>query len=165
MNTRTHRRQFLKTSAAIGVGTWFAASAGRAQDTPPSEKLAIAIIGVAGRGGDNMNAVAGENIVALCDVDARNLAKAKERFPQAKTYVDWREAVDHADLDAVVVSTADQVHAPASVWAMRRGLSVYCEKPLAHNVYEARVVQDTYKARRDKLATQMGTQIDRKSVV
>jgi predicted dehydrogenase len=65
--------------------------------------------------------------------------------------------VDQKDLDAVTVSTASQVHAPASCWAMSRGLGVYCEKPLAHDVHEARVVQETYK--KTKVATQMGTQI------
>jgi hypothetical protein len=82
-----------------------------------------------------------------------------KRFPQAKTYDDWRKAVDHKALDAVMVSTTDHTHALASVWAMRRGLSVYCEKPIAHSVHEARVVRETYLANKDKIATQQGTQI------
>lgn len=159
MNQHTTRRTFLKQSALAGVGYWVAAGTSRAKDDSPNEKLNIGIIGVAGRGGANTNGVASENIVALCDIDENRLAKASKRFPKAKTYIDWREALDQKDLDAVVVSTADQVHAFCSVWAMNRGLSVYCEKPLSHSVYEARVVQEKYLQNREKLATQMGTQI------
>jgi len=159
MNRRTTRRSFLKETTAAGVGFWVAAGTASAQDSSPNEKLNIGIVGVAGRGGANTNGAASENIVALCDVDEHRLGKAAQRFPQAKKYIDWRKMVDQKDLDAVVVSTADQVHAPCSVWAMNRDLSVYCEKPLAHSVYEARVVQDKFKEKRARLATQMGTQI------
>ena len=153
MNRRTTRRSFLKETTAAGVGFWVAAGTSSAQDTSPNEKLNIGIIGVAGRGGANTNGVASENIVALCDVDENRLGKASERFPQAKKYIDWRKMVDQKDLDAVVISTADQVHALASNWAMKRGLSVYCEKPLAHSVHEARTVRETYIANRDKDAS------------
>ena len=159
MNHRTHRRQFLQTTAALGAGFWVAGLGRAAESNSPNEKLNIGIIGATGRGGANMGGVASENIVALCDVDAKKLASAAEKYPQAKTYDDWRKLVDQKDLDAVVVSTTDHTHAPASVWAMNRGLSVYCEKPLAHSVYEARVVQEKYNANKGKLATQMGTQI------
>ncbi len=159
MKAPTTRRTFLKQSALTGVGFWVAAGTARAQTDSPNEKLNIGLIGVGGRGRANTGGVAGENIVALCDVDDRNMAKAAERFPDATKYTDWRKAVDQKDLDAVVVSTADQVHALCSIWAMNRDLSVYCEKPLAHSVFEARCVQEKYKEKRDKLATQMGTQI------
>jgi len=151
------RREFLKTSAVIGAGYWIAQSAHAGPSKSPNEKLNIGVIGAGGRGAGNTAGCASENIVALCDVDQRNLAKAAERFPQAKTYRDWRKLLDQKGIDAVIVSTTDHTHAPASVWAMRRGIHVYCEKPLAHSVYEARVVQETYK--RTKVATQMGTQI------
>ena len=154
------RRQFGKVSATA-MGAWTAAPwvmASAAQGSP-NEKLNLAVIGVSGQGGSNLGAVSGENIAALCDIDENNLAAAAKRFPKAKTYVDWRKAVDQKGLDAVVVSTADQVHALAGNWAMRRGLGVYCEKPLAHSVYEAHTVRQTYLANRNKLATQMGTQI------
>jgi predicted dehydrogenase len=159
MSRSTHRRQFLKTTAAISAGCWLSGGTARAARRAPSEKLNIGIIGAAGRGGANLGGVASENIVALCDVNQQNLAGAAQRFPQAKTYSDWRKLVDQKGLDAVVVSTTDHTHAPASVWAMRRGLSVYCEKPVAHSVYEARTVRETYVANKDKIATQMGTQI------
>jgi predicted dehydrogenase len=159
VNHRTHRRQFLQTTAALGAGFWIAGLGRAAESKSPNEKLNIGIIGASGRGGSNLGDVASENIVALCDVDARRLGPAAEKYPQAKKYDDWRKLVDQKDLDAVVISTTDHTHAPACVWAMNRGLSVYCEKPLAHSVYEARVVQEKYNANKGKLATQMGTQI------
>ncbi len=159
MTHQTHRRHFLKTAAVLGTGYFVAGRSCAAESRSPNEKLNIGIIGASGRGAANTNGVASENIVALCDVDSGRLAPAAKRFPQAKTYSDWRKLVDQKDLDAVVVSTTDQTHAFASVWAMNRGLSVYCEKPLAHSVYEARVMQEKYNANKDKLATQMGTQI------
>jgi predicted dehydrogenase len=159
MPCSANRRQFLKTTATISAGYWVAGGVAHAARRSPNEKLNIGITGVAGQGGANMGGVSSENIVALCDIDENNLAGAAKRFPKAKTYVDWRKMLDQKDLDAVTVSTADQVHALASNWAMKRGLSVYCEKPLAHSVHEARAVRETYLANKDKVATQMGTQI------
>jgi len=159
MPTPISRRDMLRASA-VAAGVWTTHGLlPHAQSQSPNEKLNIGIIGVAGRGGGNMSAVAGENIVALCDVDEQRLGKAAERFPQAKQYIDWRKLFDQKDLDAVVVSTTDHTHAFCNVWAMNRDLSVYSEKPLGHSVYEARVVHDKYVAKRDKIATQMGTQI------
>ncbi|NQU22489.1 MAG: Gfo/Idh/MocA family oxidoreductase [Candidatus Nealsonbacteria bacterium] len=159
MTRHTNRREFLKGTAAAGTGFWLAGRAGAQESNSPNEKLNVGIIGVNGRGRANMGGVSKENIVALCDIDENYLNKVKAAHPNAKTYVDWRKMLDQKDLDAVTVSTADQVHALASNWAMKRGLSVYCEKPLAHSVHEARTVRETYIANRDKLATQMGTQI------
>ncbi|MCY2993015.1 MAG: Gfo/Idh/MocA family oxidoreductase [Planctomycetota bacterium] len=159
MKHRTNRRRFLQTTALAGVGVWVASTGSPAQSRSPNEKLNIGIIGSGGRGGSNAGDVSSENIVALADVDANQLEGAGKRFPQAKKYADWRKLLEQKDLDAVVVSTTDHTHALAAVWAMRRGLSVYCEKPLAHSVYEARVMQETYLKNKDKLATQMGTQI------
>ena len=159
MNRRTNRRRFLKNTALAGVGICVVGPGGTAQGRSPNEKLNIGIIGSSGRGGSNTKSVSSENIVALCDVDKKRLAKPAAQFPKAKTYEDWRKLLDQKDLDAVVVSTTDHTHAFACVWAMNRGLSVYCEKPLAHSVHEARVMQDTYKKNKDKIATQMGTQI------
>ncbi len=155
---RPRRRRFLQAAAAVPVGYW-ASGLPAADPAGPNEKLQIGIIGVSGRGAANMAAVAGETIVALCDVDSRRMGAAVGKYPQATNYDDWRGLVDHKGLDAVVISTTDHTHAPACVWAMNRGLSVYCEKPLAHSVYEARVVQEKYLASRGRLATQMGTQI------
>jgi predicted dehydrogenase len=159
MNYRTHRRRFLKNTALAGVGIWAAGTGGLARSASPNEKLNIGIIGASGRGGANTKSVSTENIVALCDVDEKRLQAASLPYPKAKKYGDWRKLLDQKGMDAVVVSTTDHTHAPACVWAMNRGMSVYCEKPLAHSSYEARVMQDTYKRDQDKLATQMGTQI------
>ena len=159
MNARSNRREFLGSTALATAGYWIAGTATAAESTSPNEKLNIGIIGTAGRGGSNLNNVKSENIVALCDIDEKRRAKAEEAFPKAKTYVDWRKMLDQKDLDAVVISTADQVHALAACWAMRRELSVFCEKPLAHSVHEARTVRETYNKYKDKIATQMGTQI------
>jgi predicted dehydrogenase len=153
------RRTFLKRGAATGAGLVVLKSGILKAGQSPNEKLNIAIIGVGGRGGSNMNHVKNENIVALCDVNENNLAGAAKRFPRAKTYKDWRKCLDQKDIDAVVCSTTDHTHAFVNVWAMNRGKHVYCEKPLANSVHEARVVRETYLKNKHKLATQMGTQI------
>ena len=157
MSRTTNRRGFLKSSALAGVGYWMAASSAAAHSRSPNEKLNIGIIGVHSRGAANMAAVASENIVALCDVDENYLAEAAKKYPQAKTYIDWRKMLDQKDIDAVIVSTTEHTHALASVMAMKRGKHVYCEKPLAHSVHEARMMRDVSKQM--KVATQMGTQI------
>lgn len=159
MKRHTTRRRFLKNAAVAGLGVHLAAAGRTGQCRSPNEKLNIGIIGSQGRGASNTRSVSTENIVALCDVDQNRLAKAAQQHPKAKKYADWRRLVDQKDLDAVVVSTTDHTHAFASVWAMNRGLSVYCEKPLAHCCHEARVMQETYLKNKDRLATQMGTQI------
>jgi predicted dehydrogenase len=144
------------------IGFGLAASAGiasRARAQSPNSKLNIAIIGVGGRGGDNMGGVSSETIHTLCDVNPGSLAAAKSQHPGAKTTSDWREVMADSSVDAVVISTADHHHAPAALAAMRSGKHVYCEKPLAHTVREARLMQEEYKKAEGRIATQMGTQI------
>jgi len=165
MAQRVHRREFLK-GAAMAASVFSLSGCASTEKKPlirprtsPNEKLNIGIIGVENRGKANTDQVMSENIVALCDIDAQYLGKASERFPKARTYKDWRELLDQNDVDAVVISTADQVHALAAVKAMKLGKHVYCEKPLAHSVHEARVVRETYLACKGKVATQMGTQM------
>jgi predicted dehydrogenase len=159
MSRRVTRRRLLRSSAALGIGVWISGAASAAPSRSPNEKLNIGIIGCGGRGAANAGAVASENIVALCDVNENNLAKAAEKYPQAKKYIDWRQLLDQKGLDAVVISATDHHNGLASICAMRRGLSVYCEKPGSHNVYEARVKQETYLKNKDRLATQLGTQM------
>jgi predicted dehydrogenase len=159
MTSHTNRRRFLRNAALTGIGVWAAGSAKSVAARSPNEKLNIGIIGAGGRGGANIKGVGSENIVALCDVDEARLEKAAAGFPAAKKYVDWRKLLDQKGIDAVAVSTPDHTHAFVSVWAMNRGMSVYCEKPLAHSVYEARVMQEKYLKNKNKLATQMGTQM------
>jgi predicted dehydrogenase len=145
------RRRFLQGTAAAGLIPCLPATAS------PNDRLNIACVGVGGRGLANLKGVGGENIVALCDVDALNLGKALELHPKAKTHVDFRRMLEEQkDIDAVVISTADHVHAPAAMMAMRLGKHVYCEKPLSHSIHEARVL--AAEAARSKVMTQMGNQ-------
>ena len=143
MKLHSNRREFLKHSALVSAGFWLARSSATAKGRSPNDKLNIGIIGVHSRGAANLKGVETENIAALCDVNEEFLAEAAKKYPQAKTYSDWRKLVDQKDLDAVVVSTTEHTHALASVWAMKRGKHVYCEKPLAHSVQEARVMRET----------------------
>lgn len=160
MSNRMSRRKFLRQTTACAAVT----AAANVMIVPswavsPNEKLNIAVIGVAGRGAANLGGVASENIVALCDVDKNSLDGAAKRFPQAKLYSDFRKMLPEVapQIDAVVVSTPDHTHAAPGVMAMKMGKHCYCEKPLTHCVYEARLMTDLSKANR--LATQMGTQI------
>ncbi len=162
MNKHVTRRRFLgaSTGTALGLGVVAAWPVpGLAKNVGSADKLNLAVIGVAHRGGANLKGVAGENIVALCDVDEKYLAEAGERFPQAQRFVDFRKMFDAMakQIDGVVVSTPDHTHAIPSVMAMRMGKHCYCEKPLTQSVYEARLVTDTAKAQR--VVTQIGTQI------
>ncbi len=153
---RPGRRTFLRATAAAGGAVWAAGPAIlRAQR---GEKLRLAVIGCGGRGRANLEAVAGEHIAALCDVDRNILARAAAAHPGARTEVDFRRLFDRpGDFDAVVVSTAEHTHAFATLPALQLKKHVYCEKPLTHNVYEARIVREA--AARAGVATQMGTQI------
>jgi predicted dehydrogenase len=155
------RRQFLSNAAAAaGVFTIVPRCVlGGPRRIPPSEKLNIAGIGVSGQGGSDLRAVSSENIVALCDVDWRHAAGTFKRYPKAKKYWDFRRMLEEEDknIDAVVVATPDHIHAPASIMAIKMGKHVYCEKPLAHDVFEVRKL--TEAARRHKVMTQMGIQI------
>jgi len=161
MKTRritTNRRVFLQTATAIGAGLTILPSGALGGPDAPSNKLNVALIGVGGRGRAHYGAVGGENVVALCDVDDRAIAKAAEKFPGAKHYCDWRKCLDQKDIDAVVCCTTDHTHAFIANWALNRDMHVYCEKPLANCVHEARVVREKYLAKKDKVATQVGMQ-------
>lgn len=123
-----------------------------------NDKLEIAIIGCGGRGGSNMRSVESESIVALVDVNEKNLARAAERHPGARREIDFRRLYDAAgQFDAVVVSTCEHTHAMATLPALQLGKHVYCEKPLTHGIWEARQIRQA--AAEAKVATQMGTQI------
>ncbi|MCS7022204.1 MAG: Gfo/Idh/MocA family oxidoreductase [Gemmataceae bacterium] len=123
------------------------------------ERLRLAIIGVNNRGAANLAAVASENIVALCDVDEEWSAAARQRFPQAAFFTDYRRLFDkmQAQIDAVVISTPDHQHALPTAIALVLGKHVYCEKPLTLTVHEARLVRQLATTRR--CITQMGIQI------
>lgn len=154
--SRSSRRSFLGRGSLAAGGALMLRPYGK-RLMAATNKLNIAVIGVAGRGGDNLNEVAHENIVALCDVDARHLAAAVQRHPSARAFYDFRRMLEGTDIDAVVIGTPDHTHAVCAVAALQTGRHVYCEKPLARTISEVRRM--TVLAREHRRVTQMGTQI------
>ncbi len=155
------RRRFLTVagSAAAGVMVVPRHVVAASGQTPPSERLNIAGIGVGGMGAGDIDAVApGNNMVALCDVDMRHAAGTFKKFPDAKQYRDFRRMFDDMEkqIDAVVVATPDHCHAVAAMAAIKRGKHVYCEKPLAHSIGEVRALMAA--AKEYKVVTQLGNQ-------
>ena len=158
MSNQMNRRGFLQSTAAAAATGYFVGSAPANRPPGPNEQIRLAIVGVNGRGGGNLNGVAHEGIVALCDVDENRAADARRRFPRAEYHADFRRMLDRQrNIDAVVISTPDHTHAVVGMAALRAGKHVYCEKPLTHSVHEARQMIET--ARRQRAKTQMGTQI------
>lgn len=154
--SRFSRRSFLKTTS----GTMIAAALIPRTAWGANERVNVGCIGVGGKGAGEVSdiAAAGGNIVALCDVDQVRGKKSFEKFPNARRYADFREMLEkeNKNLDAVTVSTPDHTHARASIMAMRMGKHVYCQKPLTHTVWEARLMTKT--AQETGVATQMGNQ-------
>jgi predicted dehydrogenase len=154
------RREFLGGAAAAAAFTILPRHVlGGPGRTAPSEKLNVACIGNGGMGASDTGQVGTENIVALCDVDWRRAAATFKKFPKAKKYRDFRRMLDKEDknIDAVTVSTPDNTHAVAAMMAIKMGKHVYCQKPLAHDVFEVRRL--TEEARKQNVMTQMGIQI------
>ena len=153
------KREFIKLSALLTTG---AVLPTRLWGLSQQDKLRTAHIGLGAMGMGDLNAIASHDaveVVALCDVDAKNLAAAQKLHPKAKTYTDYRIMLNKLvnQIDAVVVSTPDHTHAPASMMAMSMDKPVYCQKPLTHHVSEARAMK---KLAKDKnLPTQMGIQV------
>jgi len=159
MSPGTSRREFLKSSALAMAGTLGAPFVATAANQ--GEKLKLAVVGAGGRGGAGMGAARGELLVAVADVDPKRAGKgldnARKQFPELKVYTDYRELFDkHKGLDAVWVATPDHSHFPASIRALEAGAGVYCEKPLTHELWEARKLREVAEAK--KLPTQMGNQ-------
>jgi predicted dehydrogenase len=157
MTTHPTRRQFIKHTSFAAAALLLGARSARGRKISPNDKLNIGAIGVAHQANYDISNVASENIVALCDVDDNFLAAAKQKFPGAKTYNDFRRLLDQKDIDAVVIATPDHTHAVATAAALHSGRHVYCEKPLTRTISECRIV--TELARKKKLITQIGTQI------
>jgi len=127
----------------------------------PSDRLNLAAIGAGGKGSSdikNASVDGRERVRALCDIDFSGSAKRSvENFPKAKLYNDYREMLDkEKNIDAVTISTPDHVHGPAAAYAMERGIHVYVQKPMTHNIREARLL--TEMAREKKIVSQMGNQ-------
>ncbi len=142
---------------SLSAGVWSEVAAEESRS--PNEKLKILCVGTANRAAANIDALKEQDLVALCDVDSNYLRRAARQFPAAKQYADYREMIDaEADTaDAIMVGTSDHHHATATTRAIAAGLHVYCEKPLAHTVQEARLVSQAAAAK--GVATQLGTQI------
>ena len=148
---RITRRNFIGQTSALLTASAFAAPAIlRAQDV--NSKLNVASIGVGGMGDYSVNGVKRENYLAMCDVDGARAKKNFEAFPNAKKFTDFRKLLDEfgSKLDAVTVSTPDHIHAAAAVAAMNRGINVYCEKPLGHDVGEVRKMIEIANAKKLK---------------
>jgi predicted dehydrogenase len=152
------RRQFLKSIAVTGAAGWVLPRLRLFGADAPSNKLNIALLGTWGRAEAHFDVLARENVVAICDVNAKHLAFGASRFPKATTYADWRRCLEQKDIDAVVCCTLDHTHAFIANWSLNRGKHIYCEKPLANSVEEARLIRATWLKCRDRLATQVGTQ-------
>src|SRR5882757_2677085 len=156
------RRKFIRDSAVV-AGSFFIVPRhvlGRGF-IAPSDKLNIAGIGVGGKGKSDLAEFAKSpkvNIVALCDVDDRQAVDSRKSFPNAKYYKDFREMLDKEkkNFDACSISTPDNLHAVATLAAMQLGKHVYTQKPLTHDIFEARTL--TEAAKRYKVITQMGNQ-------
>lgn len=160
MSHRLGRRRFIQAASLAGFGIRVINTSASAVDRQsPNERLRFACIGVGGKGRSDTDHVGslGE-VVALCDIDSDFLGKKAEDFPKAKKYRDFRKMLEELapKIDGVTVSTPDHTHAVAAVMAMKLGKPVYCQKPLAHSAYEARVMRET--AAKMKVATQMGNQ-------
>ena len=151
------RRYFMMSSAALAAGAATTARAKRS--VSPNEKLNVAGIGVGGKGDSDVRSMAdGNNIVALCDVDERRASATFKRFDKAPKYKDFRVMLDkeHKNIDAVTISTPDSTHAVAAMAAMELGIHVFVQKPLTHDIHEARML--TEAARKYNVATHMGNQ-------
>ena len=154
--TQTYsRRGFIGTSAAAT----FAFTVLPSRVWGANERLHFAGVGVGGKGSGDIDQAGNlGDVVAICDIDDNSLNSKAKKFPDAKRYNDFRVMLDEMgqDIDAVTVSTPDHTHAPAAARAIQMGKHVYCQKPLTHSVYEARLLRDL--ARKHKVATQMGNQ-------
>ncbi|MDZ4700172.1 MAG: Gfo/Idh/MocA family oxidoreductase [Rhodothermales bacterium] len=161
--SNSSRRAFIKTGV-IAASTFYIVPRhvlGGVGYTAPSDQLNLAAIGAGGKGASdirNASVNGRERVAALCDVDfSGSAAKSVEAFPKAKLYKDFRVMLDtEKDIDAVTISTPDHVHGLAAAFAMARGKHVYVQKPMTHNIREARML--TQMARTQKVVTQMGNQ-------
>lgn len=159
LSSSLSRREFVGAAALAAAFTFVPKRVlGGAGVDSANNKLNIAGIGVGGRGASDIQGVSSQNIVALCDTDLRRASGTIKKFPNARIYRDFREMLDkeHKNIDAVIIGAPDHIHAPASIMAMRLGKHVYCEKPMAHTIFEARRM--TQVAKETGVVTQMGNQ-------
>lgn len=150
--SKNSRRNFIKNASVAAVGFYILPRhvLGGSGFIPPSDKLNIAGIGIGGKGESDIAEFAKSpkvNIVSLCDVDDTMAVKSRAAFPKASYFKDYREMLDKEgkNIDAVSVSTPDHTHAVAPFDAMQRGKHVYVQKPLTHDIYEARILTEAAK--------------------
>ena len=162
MKGNSSRRNFIKNASLAGAGFFIVPRhvLGRGF-IAPSDKLNVAGIGAGGKGEDDLSEFAKSpkvDIVAFCDVDDRQAVNSRKSFPKANYYKDFREMLDKEknNIDACSISTPDHTHAVATIAAMQLGKHVYTQKPLTHDIYEARAL--TEAAKKYKVVTQMGNQ-------
>jgi hypothetical protein len=172
MARRISRRSFVGNSAALGAGVWITGvNRAYGQENSPNARINVASIGCGGRGGAHLGPCAGENMIALCDVNEKNIAraaqtvsdnakKANRDVEKPKAYTDFRKLLEEKEreLDAVVISTCEHTHAHAILPSIKAGKHVYVEKPMTHGIWEARVCREAAAAN-PKVVTQMGIQM------
>ena len=162
MKEKFSRRKFIKNASLVSAGFFIVPRhvLGRGF-IAPSDKLNIAGIGAGGKGESDLSEFSKSskvNIVALADVDDRQCKKSRDRFSKANYYKDFREMLEKEknNIDACSVSTPDNTHTVAALAAMQLGKHVYVQKPLTHDIYEARLL--TEYAKKNKIVAQMGNQ-------
>lgn len=157
MKNKTSRRSFIQNTAITAAGFMIVPRhvLGRGYKSP-SDKLNLAFVGCGGRGGEHLQILSGENFIAFCDVDDLRAAASYKLYPDVPRYKDFRKMLDERgkEIDAVVISTPDHTHTPAALAAMQMGKHVYVEKPLTHNIAEARLLLEA--AKKYNVVTQMG---------
>jgi predicted dehydrogenase len=155
-----NRRHFLRSTAVGLAAPTFVASGTLGADgrRAASERAVAALIGCGGRGGGLLS-IHGDprcTVAAVCDVDQQRVAGAQKRIGKCDAYTDFRRILDRRDIDAVLIATPDQWHAPMTIMACQAGKDVYCEKPLCRSIREGRKMVQA--ARRYDRVVQMGTQ-------
>ncbi|MFT5304456.1 MAG: putative dehydrogenase [Mariniblastus sp.] len=159
MSKGSNRREFVKSTAALGAGAWVMGGVSMKPSLSSLEEIRYGCIGVGGKGSsDSTNANNNGKVVAMCDIDDNTLDKKKAEFGDIPRFNDYRKMLEEMGdkIDAVTVSTPDHTHAVASLMAMRMGKAVYCQKPLTHSIEESRLMGEVAKS--SGVVTQMGNQ-------
>lgn len=158
MSRQVTRRRFVQATSAAAAAGYFVNPGPATESDSPNERINIASVGATGRARYNMLSCKSQNIVAIADPDSKLLERGCRPYSNARKYADYRVMLEkeEANIDAVLISTPDHSHAPAAALALRLKKHTYCEKPLTHTIYEARVLAKL--AKENNLVTQMGNQ-------
>lgn len=159
MKNSTNRREFIKYTGLVGAGVWTSTALGAVESNSPNQKIQFACFGVGGKGSsDTADAARRGEVIAICDVDTKRLKASQRRYPNAKSFTDYRELLSELGdkIDAVTVSTPDHTHAIIAQQAMKMGKHCFAQKPLTRTIQDARLLAKIAKEK--GLATQMGNQ-------